>query len=85
MKGHRLTILLEYTRMTHDPLCFSEQVDLCLECAQLENIREDERYRVIEQITAMPADSSRDDIIDAVAPKSGDVLRRNDRYTDFDN
>lgn len=71
--------------MAHDPLCLSERAGLCLECAQLENIREDERYRVLEQITAMPADSSRDDIIAAVAPKSGDVLRRKEPYAALDN
>ena len=69
--------------MAHDHLCLSEQAGLCLECAQLENIREAERYRVLEQISAMPADSSRDDIIVAVAPMSGDVLRRNEPYADL--
>lgn len=71
-------------QMIHDHLCFSETDGLCLECAQLENIREDERYRVIEQITAMPADSSRDYIIAAVAPMSGDVLRRKEPYASLD-
>ena len=64
-------------------MCLSERAGLCLECAQLENIREDERYRVIEQIAAMPVDSSRDDIYEAVAPVSGDVLRRNEPHMDL--
>lgn len=71
--------------MAHDPLCLSERAGFCLECAQLENIREAERYMVVAQIKAMPADSCRDEIIDAVAPVSGDVLRRNEPYADFDN
>lgn len=56
-----------------------------MECAQLENIREAERYMIVVQTKALPADSSRDEIIDAVAPVSGDVLRRNEPYADFDN
>ena len=74
-----------HARSTHDHLCLSRSSGLCLECAQLENIREDERYRVLEQITAMPADSSRDDILAAVAPMSGDVLRRKEPYADLDH
>lgn len=66
--------------MAHDPLCLSEQAGFCLECAQLENIREAERYMVVAQIKAMPADSSRDEIINAVDPVSGDILRRNEPY-----
>jgi len=71
--------------MAHDPLCLSEQAGFCLECAQLENIREAERYMVVAQIRAMPTDSSRDEIINAVDPVSGDVLRRNEPYAALDN
>lgn len=70
--------------MAHDPLCLSKQAGFCSECAQLENIRENERYMVVAQIKAMPADSSRDEIINAVDPVSGDVLRRNEPYADLD-
>ena len=56
-----------------------------MECAQLENIREAERYMVVAQIRAMPTDSSRDEIINAVDPVSGDVLRRNEPYAALDN
>ena len=71
--------------MAHEPLCLNERPGFCLECAQLENIREAERYMVVAQIKALPADSSRDEIIEAVAPVTGDVLRRNGPYADFDN
>jgi len=60
--------------MAHDHLCPSESNRFCLECAQLENIREDERYRVLEQIAAMPAGSTRGQIADAIRPITGDVM-----------
>jgi len=40
------------TGMSLDHLCFSEEEGFCVECARLEVIREDERYRVVEQIMA---------------------------------
>jgi hypothetical protein len=40
--------------MAHNLLCLSEQTDFCSECAQLENIREAERYMVAAQIKALP-------------------------------
>lgn len=47
------------------------------------NIREDERYRVVEQIMAMPMDSSPIEVADAIMPVSGDVLRRKEPRVDL--
>lgn len=69
--------------MQHDSLCSSQDQALCLECAQIVNIREDERYRVMEQLAAMPPDWARDQIADAIKPITGDVLRRKDPRADL--
>jgi hypothetical protein len=63
--------------MTHDRLCLSEKNEgFCWECAQLEVIREDERYAVVEQIAGLSVDVTRDEVIRAIEPISGDLLRR---------
>ncbi len=62
--------------MSHDHLCFSEEEGFRVECARLEVIREDERYRVVEQIMAMDPAVTRDTVADAVKPVSGDPLRK---------
>lgn len=67
----------------HDHLCMTEGDGFCLECAELENIREDERYRVLEQLAAMPADWTRDQVAEAIRPISGDVLRRKEPRIDL--
>jgi hypothetical protein len=69
--------------MIHDHLCLSETDGFCLECAQLENIREDERYRVLEQLASMPPNWTRDQIADAIRPVTGDVLRRKEPRADL--
>jgi hypothetical protein len=67
----------------HEHLCFSEADGFCIECARLENIREDERYRVLEQLAAMPADWTRNQIFEAIEPVNGDVLRRKEPRSDL--
>ena len=69
--------------MAHDHLCSSESEGFCLECAQIVNIREDERYRVLEQLAAMPADVTRDQIAELIRPISGDLLRRMEPRADL--
>lgn len=63
--------------------CLSQQSGFCLECAQLENILEDERYRVLEQIAALPTELTRDQIADAIRPITGDPLRRKESHADL--
>ena len=69
---------------THDHICSQEtQVDFCLECAQIENIREDERYRVVEQIMAMPENWSIEAVVKAILPIDGDPLRKKEPRADL--
>jgi len=67
----------------HDSICSSEDDGFCWECVGIVNIREDERYRVVEQIMAMPMDSSPIEVADAIMPVSGDVLRRKEPRVDL--
>jgi len=62
--------------MSHDHLCLSAEEGFCLECARLEVIREDERYRVVGQIGYLGIDATRDDVIRAIEPVNGDPLRK---------
>ncbi len=78
-----MLIRISKLRLMHDHLCFSEDEGFCLECARLEVIREDERYRVLEQLAAMPAGWTRDQVIEAIRPIDGDVLRRKEPRANF--
>lgn len=68
----------------HDHLC--DQTDtsgFCLRCAEIEIIREDERYRVAEQVAALSETSSLEAVIDAILPAEGDLLRRREPRADL--
>lgn len=68
----------------HDHLCSQQtQVGFCLQCAQIENIREDERYRVVEQIMAMPTGASVEAVVNAIMPIDGDPLRKGEPRADL--
>ena len=67
----------------HDSLCSNQSDEFCWNCVGIVNAREDERYRVIEQIMAMPSDVSRGEIVDAIMPIQGDVLRRQEPRADL--
>lgn len=69
--------------MVHDPLCLSEQSGFCLECATIETIREDERYRVLEQLGAMSSNTSLYEVMEVVRPVEGDSLRRREPRADL--
>lgn len=63
-------------RVTHDHLCVEPMDGFCWSCAQIAIIREDERYRVVEQLMVLPEKTNVDEVIDAIAPVNGDLLRR---------
>lgn len=68
----------------HDHLCSQDtQVGFCPECARIEVIREDERCRVIEQIMALPENSSIEAVGNAIMPIDGDILRRKEPRADL--
>jgi len=69
--------------MLHDHLCTNTSEGLCFDCAEIESIREDDRYRVLEQISAMPQTVNRNDIINAIRPLTGDILRRKEPRADL--
>jgi hypothetical protein len=62
----------------HDHFCTKPRMvgNWCLSCFGLINIREDERLQTIDQIRLLPADATRDEIIDAIEPVGGDLRRR---------
>ena len=68
----------------HDHLCDQPATTgFCIRCAEIENIREDERYRVAEQVAAMPETSSVEAVVNAILPIDGDPLRRREPRADL--
>lgn len=63
----------------HDHLCDqSDTTGFCIRCAEIANIREDERYRVAEQVMALPETSSVEAVVNAILPLDRDPLRRSE-------
>lgn len=56
--------------MIHDHLCDEDSPFLhtCLGCELVRNVRDDEHYRIIERLQAMPPDTTRDQVIQAITP-----------------
>jgi hypothetical protein len=71
--------------VSHDPLCLEPTESFCLNCAHLSIVREDERYRVVEQLMVMPKGAPLDTIMGAIIPVKGDQLRRNEPRGDIQN
>jgi hypothetical protein len=56
--------------MQHDNLCLTPEPfgPICLSCANIENVREDEHYRIIEKLETLPHNSSLVEIIEIIRP-----------------
>ena len=72
------------TMTNHDHLCDQPNASApCIRCAEIANIREDERYRVAEQVMALPETSSVEVVVNAILPLDGDPLRRREPRADL--
>jgi len=45
--------------MQHDHLCMTPEPfgPICVSCAAIENVREDEHYRILEKLEVLPVDT----------------------------
>lgn len=68
----------------HDHLCDQQDTTgFCIRCAEIAIIREDERYRVAEQVAALSETSSLEAVVNAILPADGDPLRRKEPKADL--
>jgi len=58
------------TLMQHDHLCVDPDIfgPICVTCASIENVREDEHYRIIEKLETLPADTHLTAVIELIQP-----------------
>jgi|GEM_PF-2702728 len=56
--------------MQHDHLCVNPDIfgPICVTCASIENVREDEHYRIIEKLETLPADTHLAAVIKLIQP-----------------
>ena len=56
--------------MQHDHLCVNPDIfgRICVTCASIENVREDEHYRIIEKLEILPANTSLTEIVNIIRP-----------------
>jgi hypothetical protein len=56
--------------MRHDNLCLTPEPvgPICLSCATIENVREDEHYRIVEKLGTLPTNTSLKEVIEFINP-----------------
>ncbi len=57
--------------MQHDHLCVTPEPfgPICVSCAAIENVREDEHYRILEKLEVLPANTPLAAVIELIRPK----------------
>ena len=56
--------------MQHDHLCVNPDIfgPICVTCASIENVREDEHYRIMEKLETLPANTTLTEVIELITP-----------------